>query len=289
MRAAALQTAIFLTREGVETFLVLAAIRAHLSRVGASSKRWALYLGTAFAVATTVAIGSYSQPSIYFRKSLFEPLALLLIAGLMLQISGWLFIGVGRAFGGRYIRSYGAAVGSKTAAFWIAALAFVIVLREGFETILFGYATMVQSGGTWFPDVAAGLLIGALFLMSLCFALSRIVSATPLRLVFLLSSSLLFICGIKLIGAALHDMQNLGYVSRTAAGGEAWLTVLGFNPSWEALIVQFGIIASTALGFAHGLAKQRCFPQNNTGGSSLLASSSRSKPPADPTTGLGGK
>jgi len=286
---AALQTAIFLTREGVEAFLVLAAIRTHLSRVGASSKHWALYLGTAFAVATTVAIGLYSEPSVYFRKSLFEPLALLLIAGLMLQISGWLFIGAGRSFWSRYIHSYGAALGSKTAAFWIAALAFLIVLREGFETILFGHATMVQSRGTLFPDIATGLVIGGLVLVSLCFALSRIVSATPLRLVFLLSSSLLFICGVKLIGTALHDLQNLGYVSRTAAGGEAWLTVLGFNPSWEALIVQFWIIVSTAVGFAHGLAKERCFPRNRTDGSSLIASCSRSKPPADPPTGLGGK
>src|SRR5262249_47217741 len=156
------------------------------------------------------------------------------------------------------IRADAGAMDSKTAGFWIGALAFVVVLREGLETILFVHATMVQSHSVWMPDIATGVVIGGLYLAILCFVLGRIVSTVPLRFVFLSSSCILFIGGVKLIGTALHQLQDLGRVSRTAVGGEAWLTALGVNPTWEALIVQFGIIVLTAVGFAYGGAgKQR--------------------------------
>jgi high-affinity iron transporter len=69
----------------------------------------------------------------------------------------------------------------------------------------------------------------------------------PLRIVFLVTSGLLFVMAIKFVGDGLHGLQQQLYLPATAIRHGDWLAVLGFNPTWEAVAVQLAIVAMSVV------------------------------------------
>lgn len=242
----ALQSGSILFREGLEAMLILSALAAFLQRADAGRGIRALYLGAGAAlVASLMAAVVFALFSDGGHNDQMEAVVMSVAALLMLYMSGWLFLKQDpRAFQAELRRSASAAISAGTS-LSLGLIAFFAVFREGAETVLFLHA-LAQSSGGWNGALLAGL-IGALALLALLFvAMQWFAVRLPLRPVFLFTSALLFIMGLKFIGAALQELQEMQWVAMTPVQMPGWLVNLGVNASVEAMAVQ-AVVALAAV------------------------------------------
>lgn len=242
----ALQSGSILLREGVEAMLIVAALAAFLHRMDAGGRVRALYAGALAAIGASVLTAIVFA---YFYNGAHddrvEAIVLVVAAALMLYMSGWLFLRQNPARWTAELKKVAekAMVAPKAAA--IAGIAFLAVFREGAETVLFVQALANTSGG-WSFGLLSGLLAATALLVALFVAMQWLALRLPLRPVFLATSALLFVMGLRFVGAALQELQEQALVSATPAPHADWLVAFGLNPSWEALGAQ-ALIAIVAI------------------------------------------
>lgn len=240
----ALQSGAILLREGLEALLVIATLVAVLRRAGAGASVRPVYLGAAAAVVLSIAAAVVFE-TLYggAHDDRLEALVMVVAAGLMLYMSGWLFLRQdGQAMMSALRSSADQALAAGTT-YSLMGIAFLAVFREGAETILFLHA-LVKSEGGWnaglaFGLVAAGLLLGLIFL-----AMQWLALRLPLRPVFLLTSAFLFVMSLRFIGGAVQELQEQALLpfheaNQTVAGFFAWI---GANASWESVGAQAVLI-----------------------------------------------
>ena len=237
------QAAIILLREGLEALLVIAALAAYLGKVGAHDRLPAFYAGAAFAVLASLgAAWAFEVFNNGAHSDILEGAVIFLAAALMLYVSGWLLVRQDpRAWQG-FLKSKADVALAKRTGIAVAVLAFLAVFREGAETVLFIHALAKTSGG-FGADLFAGLAAAALALFVLFFVINAVAQRLPLRPLFLATSAFLFIMAIKFIGEAVQEFQEQQLIGYTEFSGSAWLSVIGFNPTIEALGLQFAVIA----------------------------------------------
>ena len=202
------QAAVILLREGLEAMLVIAALAAYLKKAGAAERLVALYTGAAIAiVASLVAAYLFQTLNDGQHNDLIEAFVILAAAALMLYVSGWLLVRQDPRAWQAYLKERAEGALAQGTAWAIALLAFLAVFREGAETVLFVYALASSSGG-WSPALFAGLAAAAVGLVILFFVINAVASRLPLRAVFLVTSAMLFVMAIKMIGDAILEFQE---------------------------------------------------------------------------------
>lgn len=243
------EAAAILFREGLEALLVVGALAAFLRRAGASDRLPALYGGAAAAL-----LASFAMAWVFatffdgVHNDLVEAGVMALAAALLLSMSGWLFLKQDpRAWQADLNRMAGRALGAGTM-LSLAAISFLAVFREGAETILFLSALAAGAGG-WSGSLLAGLALSACGLAVVFLAMQWLALRLPLRPIFLVTSALLFVIALRMVGQAIQELQEQALVPVHNDGVPEVAAQLGFNPSWEALAAQ-GVILLAALGWA---------------------------------------
>jgi high-affinity iron transporter len=243
----AFQSGLILLREGLEAMLVIAALAAFLHRAGAGDKVKAVYAGAILALLASFGAAYVFEKYFSGQHNDFMEAGVMVIAALlMLYMSGWLFLRQDpKAFMADLRRSAERALGYGTV-FWLGAIAFLAVFREGGETILMLHAAATQSGG-WNAGLVSGLAVATVALAVIYYLMQKSANLLPLRPVFLVTSAFLFIMALRFIGGAIQELQEQTVVSDTDLPIPDWLRhgldALGFNPSWEAVGVQLVIAA----------------------------------------------
>jgi high-affinity iron transporter len=239
----ALQSGTILLREGLEALLVIAALAAFLARAGVPERVKSLYLGAGLAIIAS--LGAAVMFELFFggeHNDFVEAGVMLVAAVLMLYMSGWLYLKQDpKAWMGDLRRSAEKALDSG-ATLSLGAIAFLAVFREGGETVLFLHA-LAKAGGGWSFGLVAGLVIAALLLVAIFYAMQKLALMLPLRPVFLVTSAFLFIMGLRFVGGAIQELQEQTVVPYTAAPVPHWLEQLGVNPTWEAIGTQLVLAA----------------------------------------------
>ena len=251
--AIATQSGVILLREGLEALLIISALAALLRRAQATAGLRALYLGAAAAV---IFSGIAAIIFAFFfngaHDDRIEALVMILAAALMFYMSGWLFLRQdSRVLMAELKQSTDRALSQGTA-FSIAAIAFLAVFREGAETVLFLHALAAAEGG-YTPGFFVGIGAACLALALIFIALQWFALRMPLRPVFLLTSAMLFMMGLKFIGGGMQELQEQALLPVTPL---PWLDAIrefGFNPTREAVAVQSMIVlaALVSVSFAH--------------------------------------
>ena len=207
-------------REGLEISLVLAILLGYLVKTGRGSESRSVWLGAGVAAAVCVVAG------IIFNVAVgeFEGKAEQAIEGTLALAAAcvltWMILWMrknARTLGGE-LRSK---VDAATTASAVALIAFVAVLREGFETVLFliGAETSGSSGG----QVVAGGLLGLAVSAVIGVAVYKFGSNLDLKKFFRYTGVLLIFFAAGLVGKAVHEFRELfGFE-------DGWL----FQPMWE--------------------------------------------------------
>src|SRR3979411_1039034 len=93
MSSAFIQAAVILLREGLEAMLVIAALAGYLSKAGAGHRIQALYGGSLAAVGDSIiAAWLFAVLNSGEHSSVLKGIIIVVAAGLMLYVSGWLMV-----------------------------------------------------------------------------------------------------------------------------------------------------------------------------------------------------
>ena len=208
MSSAFIQAAVILLREGLEAMLVIAALAGYLTKAGAGHRIQALYGGALAAIAASlVAAWLFAVLNSGEHSDIMEGIIILIAAGLMLYVSGWLMVKQDPRGWQDYLAQKADHALAQDTVWAVGALAFLAVFREGAETVLFINALATTEGG-WSAGLFAGLGVATVGLAVLFYFINLIAQKIPLRPLFIITSAFLFAMAIKFIGEAVQEFQE---------------------------------------------------------------------------------
>jgi len=238
-----------LLREGVEALLVVVAMIAFLRKAERSEVvAWlhggwiaALVAGGLTWVAATWLV-SISGAS----RELTEGFGSLLAAAVLVSVGLWMHGKTRADAWQRYVREKLSRALSARSAWLLLLLAFVVVYREVFETILFFIALWSEGSG---PAVIAGGAAGAGALAILAWALLSYSQRLPITQFFSLSAILIAVLAVVLAGKGVAALQEAGLVDAWPTPGVPRIELLGIYPTREGVFAQLATAAVLLLGF----------------------------------------
>jgi high-affinity iron transporter len=137
-------------------------------------------------------------------------------------------------------------------------LAFLVVFREGFETVLFYEALLVRAhAAATVSSVWTGFLLGTVVLVVMAFVLFRYGVRIPVRPFFAVTGVLLYLLAFKFAGGGVRELQEAGWVGVTPAPipNVAWLRDwFAIYPFVEPLAAQAILVLAVVGGVIYTLA-----------------------------------
>jgi high-affinity iron transporter len=240
-----------LFREGLEAMLVIIALVAGTRQAGQLNRARDIYLGAGLAIVVSLALAWAVRHVIGDNTSdTLEGVFQLLAAATLFYVSSWL---TGRGQAERWKSFIDAKVEaarhSRGPALALGLTAFLAVMREGAETIVFFQALL--AGATARVEqhaVMMGLLAGVVALAITFIVLRRLTNLIPIGPVFAVTSVLLYALAIIFIGQGVASFQESGVLDATFVMGTSIPTVpmLGLYPTIQTLAAQ-GLLILLAL------------------------------------------
>jgi high-affinity iron transporter len=238
-----------LLREGLEALLIVVAMIAFLQK--AERRDVLRYVHGGWVAALLAGLATWWVATSLIAVSgasreLMEGFGSLFAAVVLLSVGIWMHGKSNAQAWQRYIREKLDRALSKESAWFLFLLAFVVVYREVFETILF-YATMWGQGGG--GALLAGALTGAGVLALIAWAMLRYSRRLPITQFFSLSSILIAILAVVLAGKGVAGLQEAGLLSITPFAGAPRSDLLGLYPTVQTLLAQALAAAVLIIGF----------------------------------------
>jgi high-affinity iron transporter len=208
--------AFFITlREGLEAALIVGIIAAYLIKIGRRDALRLVAIGVVVALAVSVIVGVVVVATVgrmpVVVQETFEGVAALLAVAVLTWMLFWMRR-QGRAMKGELEAGVDAALDrGSTAA--LVGLAFVAVLREGLETVLFLLAILGATG-----DVLAAMawaLAGLVVAVGIGYAIFAMGVRINLRAFFTVTGVVLIFVAAGLCGYAVHELTEAGWLPVT--------------------------------------------------------------------------
>jgi high-affinity iron transporter len=249
-------TAVIVFREGLEAVLILAALMAGMTGAQAGLRK-PLLAGAGVAFLASVATWGIAQTvlgslSRYGEK--LEAIVSLVAIAVLLVILNWFYHRVYwnehlAGLHGRKKRILGIGVGVAAAQLvGLAMLGFSSVYREGFETVLFLQAIVLEAGAGL---VLVGVAIGLAATLAVGFLTIKLQRKLPHKKMLVATGLLILWVLVVMVGTTVQTLQVVGWVPVTPVEGlqlPYWAGLwLGIFPTWEGLLAQ-----GAAFGFVLG-------------------------------------
>jgi high-affinity iron transporter len=254
-------------REGIEAALVISIILAYLNSVGRRDRHGTVWAGTGVAVAISLAAGAiiFATAGALSEEAeeAFEGIASLLAVGVLTWMIFWMRRQA-RFIRGELQERVDVALASGSA-LALPALAFVVVVREGLETVLFLFGTIREevTGSVALGYVGAALGLATAIVLG--YLIYRGGVRLNLRTFFKVTGGLILVVAAGLLAGGIHELQEIAWLpgeSATAfdvsgtlsdeAGIGAFLRAMfGYNanPSWLELGAWLVYLAVTGFLF----------------------------------------
>lgn len=202
-----MNTFIILLRESLEAALIIGIVYTYLNGLGAEHAKKYVWRGLGAAVLVSVVLGiilHLIEESIQNEalNNLFEGLMMYLAAGFLLYMVVWM--AKNTQIAAQLKQQAQQALDSKPAA--IFGVVFFAVVREGFETAIFLFASKEMSGGgigAWIGAVA-GIAVAA----GIGYAIFVQGKRIPLKTFFNVSSVVLIFMAAGMVAYGTHEMEE---------------------------------------------------------------------------------
>ena len=248
-RAAFLGAFAILLREGLEALLIVIAMIAFLRKAERTEVLpfvhggWlsALGAGALTWVAATYLIGVSGA-----GRELVEGFGSLFAVLVLLSVGIWMH---GKSQAGewqRYIRKTMQHALSRRSAWFLFGLAFLVVYREVFETILF-FAALWSQGHT--DAILAGAAAAIVLLALIAWAMLRYSRRLPIGTFFAYSSVLIGILAVVLAGKGISGLQEAGLLGITPLPNLPRIPILGIAPALAPVAAQILTLAIIGSGY----------------------------------------
>lgn len=183
------------------------------------------------------------------HQEVLEGITMLVAAGVLFWVSYWLISKIELQKWQAFVRAQMQKALTSRRALALAAVAFLAVYREGFETVLFYAALFTTSDGSAAATagIIAGLGVGFAALCLVYFLMQRYSVRLPLKPFFAITSSFLYIMAFSFAGQGVAELQEAGVVSITPLDWVPAVPALGIFPTTQTLVSQL-LIATALVG-----------------------------------------
>lgn len=237
-----------LLREGVEALLIVVAMVAFLRKSGRLEAMpfvhagWvaALLLGgvTWFIATTLISVSGAS-------REITEGVGGIFAAFVLVFVGIWMHGKANADAWQRYVREKMDRALSRGSGWFLFGLAFVVVYREVFETILFYAAMWEDAPGA----LLGGVALGAVLLAVIAWLMLRYSAKLPITQFFRYSSLLMAVLAVILAGKGVAAIQEAGLLGITPVSGVPRIDALGVHPSVQVLSAQLLALLTLVAGF----------------------------------------
>lgn len=239
-----------LLREGLEALLIVVAMVAFLGKADRRDVLPYVHAGWVSALAAGAATWAAATWLISISgasRELMEGFGSLISAAVLVSVGVWMHGKSHAEAWQRYIKEKLSAALSKGSAWFLFGLAFVVVYREVFETILF-FAALWAQGGHLALMAGAGLAL--LLLAVIARVLLTYSRRLPITQFFAYSAILIAVLAVVLAGKGVAGLQEAGLLDVRPLAAVPRIEVLGLFPTWEGLLAQVATVVLLVVGFA---------------------------------------
>jgi high-affinity iron transporter len=238
-----------LFREGLEALLVVIALVAGTREAGDDRRAKDIYAGALIAIVASIALAwgvnhLISDDASDTLEGIFQVLA----AATLFYVSSWLTSKSQAHAWNTFIRDHvKSAQESSVPGLALGLTAFLAVIREGGETIVFfqaltvGATETVEKHAVW-----AGIAIAALALAVTFFVLNRAAHRIPIGRFFQATSILLYALAVVFIGQGIASFQESEWVAATFVDHVPTIPMLGLYPTVQSIAAQLALIGFAA-------------------------------------------
>lgn len=241
-----------LVREGLEAILVIVAIVAYLIKTGNKHMLKGVYLGSFAAIIASVilawALEAWLGEQSGVARELLEGWTMFLAVAVLFYVSNWMLSKADNIAWENYISGkVQQSIDSKSQWTLIFA-AFIAVMREGAELILF-YSAAFTGGMSNPAYIAYGIGAGILVLAAVWVCFRYFSVKLPLRAFFLFTSILLFLMCISFMGKGVQEITEADVITgRTVIPAMKGFSIeiLSIYDRAETLIPQIMLVIAAA-------------------------------------------
>jgi high-affinity iron transporter len=234
-----------LLREGLEAMLVIVALAAGTRDAGGQSRARDVYAGAIAAIVASIAIAWAVNHVIGDDASdTLEGAFQFLAAATLFYVSSWL---TSKAQADRWNKFIAGNVRraerSSMPALALGTTAFLAVIREGGETIVFFQG--LTAGATEAIErhaIAAGIIVAAAGLAALFWILTRAAYRIPIGPFFSITSILLYALAVVFVGQGVGSWQEANVLPATFVDHIPQIPTIGLFPTIESMAAQFVLI-----------------------------------------------
>jgi len=244
-----------LLREGLEALLIVVAMIAFLRKADRPEVLPYVHGGWIAALVAggaTWAVATYAISISGASRELTEGFGSLFAAVVLVSVGIWMHGKSHAESWQRYIREALGKALSRRSAWFLFGLAFLVVYREAFETILFFAALAAQGRGS---VIAAGAGAAVTVLAAVAWVMLRYSRSLPIGKFFAYSSALIAILAVVLAGKGTAALQEAGLIDITPVAHMPRLSMLGIFPSLQPLLLQLLALAVLWIGFRYNARK----------------------------------
>jgi high-affinity iron transporter len=245
-----LGAATILLREGLEALLIVVAMIAFIrkaERMEVMSYVHAGWIGALAAGLLTWVVATWVIGISGASRELTEGFGSIFAAVVLLSVGIWMHGKAQADQWQQYIREKMRKALSGTSAWLLFGLAFIVVYREVFETILFYAALWSQGNG---GAILAGALSASTMLAIIAWAMLRYSARLPVGKFFTYSSWLMAILTVVLAGKGIAALQEAGVVGIAPLRSVPRISLVGLFPTTQTVVAQLLLIVALAIGFA---------------------------------------
>lgn len=238
-----------LLREGLEALLIVVAMLAFLRKAERTDALPYVHGGWIAALAAgglTWLAATYLVSITGASRELTEGFGSIIAAVVLVSVGIWMHGKSHADAWQKYIKEHVSKALSRGSAWFLFLLAFLVVYREVFETILFYAALWSQGAGL---AMIAGVATGALLLALVGWLLLRMSVRLPIGKFFAWSSILIAVLAVVLAGKGVAALQEAGLLGINPLAGAPRIDVIGLYPNWQSLLAQIGTAAVLIFGF----------------------------------------
>jgi high-affinity iron transporter len=246
-----------LLREGLEALLIVVAMIAFLRKAERPEVLPYVHGGWLAALAAggaTWAIATYAISISGASRELTEGFGSLFAAVVLVWVGIWMHGKSHAESWQRYIRDAMGKALSRRSAWFLFGLAFLVVYREVFETILF-FAALATQGSS--GAIIAGSGTALMILAAIAWVMLRYSRVLPIGKFFAYSSALIAILAVVLAGKGAGALQEAGLLGITPLAHFPRFPVLGISPSLEPLLLQALALAVLWFGYRYNSGRHR--------------------------------
>ncbi len=259
---------LIILREGFEAILIVSALAAYLTRIRQKDRVPFLYGGAGIAVVASLVLWIAARSLSDLggaRREAFEGATVLVATAVLFWTSYWLVSKAEAAKWQAFVKSRVEQAVGRGALFGLGFLSFIVVFREGLETVLFCEAVAARAGGASGQSLLlAGFASGCVALACLFVAFQTLGPRVPMRTFFNVTGGLLYFMAFRFAGAGVRELQEAGVMDQTPVefmSGSAFAADwLGIYPYVEPLVLQGVLVALAVFAFFWAVRPMRPAP-----------------------------